>query len=147
MAVHSAMSPRSLPAVARFLGALLLACLLGAHAAHAARPYTVDDMLRTEAIGKVRFDPEGRYLVFERYGPFDAQSDFGRPLVIGQMRSRLFRFDLEGAAGARPLFDQQESDTYTLNTLSPDGAFVSYLRGSATGLAAGSAAAPFGGGR
>ena len=116
---------------------LLMLLALAGPVAGAARPYTVDDMLSTEAIGKVRFDPAGRYLVFERYGAFDEQSDFGRPLVIGQMRSKLYRFDLARSGDAVRLFPQEESDTYTLNTLSPDGAFVSYLRGSASGLSAG----------
>ena len=129
--------PRRFP---RFRLALLLLTTLAAvlgTSALSARAYTVDDMLSTEAVGKVRFDPAGRYLVFERYGPFDAQSDFGRPLVIGQMRSKLYGFDLDESGEAVRLFPQKASDTYTLNTLSPDGRFVSFLRGSADGLSAG----------
>lgn len=117
--------------------AVLLASLFRPYPADAARPYTVDDMLRTEAIGKVRFDPGGRNLIFEHYGPFDAQSDYGRHLVIGQMRSKLYQYNLQARGEPLPLFQQQQEDTYTLNTMSPDGRYISFLRGSAGGLKAG----------
>lgn len=117
--------------------AVLLAALIQSYSADAARPYTVDDMLRTEAIGKVRFDPGGQNLIFEHYGPFDAQSDYGRHLVIGQMRSKLYRYDLQSRRGPLPLFQQRQGDTYTLNTMSPDGRYIAFHRGSAGGLKAG----------
>src|SRR3546814_17436253 len=70
----------------------------------AARPYTVDDMLALESIGKSRFDPEGDFLVFERYGLFEGQSDFGRQFVIGELRSKIYRVDLSGTDAQRRLF-------------------------------------------
>src|SRR3546814_15683330 len=112
--------------------------------AEAARPYTVDDMLALESIGKARFDPEGDVLVFERYGLFEGQSDFGRQFVIGELRSKIYRVDLSGTDAPRRLFDQQEGDGYTFGGISPDGAYLTYLHVSDQGLDAG-VAAPSGG--
>ncbi|HEX8526806.1 hypothetical protein, partial [Allosphingosinicella sp.] len=101
------------------------------------RPYTVEDMLMNESIGKVRFDPAGRYLVFERHGPFADQPDFRRPHLAGQLRSRLFRVDLRPGARAEPLFEQRPTDSYSLLSISPDGSRLSFLRASAQGMTAG----------
>src|SRR3546814_17321553 len=105
--------------------------------AEAARPYTVDDMLALESIGKARFDPEGDVLVFERYGLFEGQSDFGRQFVIGELRSKIYREDLSYTDAPRRLFDQQEGDGSTLGGIPPDGASLPNMISSHTGLGAG----------
>lgn len=55
-------------------------------------------MLALEAIGAARFDPAGEVLLFERYSPFECQSDFGRQFVAGELRSKIYRADLESDA-------------------------------------------------
>lgn len=115
---------------------LALVALLVAPA-RAERPYTVDDMLALESIGSTRFDPSGDILLFERHGPFEAQSDFGRQFVIGELRSKIYRADLRDKAPPRLLFDQREGEGYTLGTLSPDGQYLSYMNVSGEGLSPG----------
>src|SRR3546814_12975557 len=84
--------------------ALLLLAFGLVRTPEAARPYTVDDMRALESIGKARCDPEGDVLVFERYGLFEGQSDFGRQFVIGELRSKIYRVDLSGTDAQRRLF-------------------------------------------
>lgn len=115
---------------------VVLACMLGT-SAHAERRYTVDDMLALESIGSARFDPSGETLLFERFGPFGEQADFGRPYVIGQHRSRIYRADLQVDDEPRLLFDQEPGEGYALRSISPDGAYVSYLNISGNGLTPG----------
>lgn len=128
-----------------------LACLLGAAALSAAEPlpaahtYTVDDMLQLEALGTARFTTDGRTLVFERFGRFDQQTDFGKPYVIGQTQSRLYRVDLDTESDAahtnlqalRPLLEQSEDSGYTLQGLSPDGGTAVYQQVSTEAVALG----------
>jgi dipeptidyl aminopeptidase/acylaminoacyl peptidase len=117
--------------------ASLLLLGLCASASAQDRPYTVDDMLLTEGIGKVRFDPGGRYVLFERYAPFAEQPDFGRPHLPGQLRSNLYIMDLSQGGEPRPLFNQRRGRSYTLISVSPDGSHIAFLRASADGMAVG----------
>lgn len=107
---------------------LVLVCLLAAPAVAVAapRPYTVDDMLRVEEIGKVRFDVRGRRLIFERLGPYEEQGDFGRPFVKGGARSKIYAADLTEAGAPVLLFRQRAEHSYTLDSLSPDGRMAAY---------------------
>ena len=105
--------------------------------ASGSRAYTVDDMLALETLGAARFDPSGEVLLFERFGPFERQSDFGRQFVIGELRSKIHRADLKGDAAPQPLFEQHDGQGYTLGSLSPDGRYAGYLNASERGLAAG----------
>lgn len=117
---------------------LLLAALAAIPAAsHAERRYGVDDMLALESIGSARFGPSGETLLFERLGPFEKQSDFGRPYVIGQHRSRIYRVDLQEREAPRLLFDQDPGEGYALRSISPDGAYVNWLNVSSNGLTPG----------
>src|SRR5262245_57531959 len=111
------------------VGAFVL--VTGAVAKH---PYTVDDMLRLEEIGKVRFDAKGQHIIFERYGPFEQQSDFSRSFVRGEYRSKLYVADLDSQAEPKPLFQQNPLDGYTLNGLSPDGERVAFDRITQQGI-------------
>lgn len=119
------------------LALLVLSVLTMVHAAHAKRAYTVDDMLRLEQIGKVRFDPSGEHLIFEHYGPYDQQSDYSRYWIRGEMRSRIYIADLTKDAVPRLLFDQKRTDSYTISGISPDGAYVGYDHSSERGFSEG----------
>lgn len=116
---------------------LALSAVLVAQAAHGKRAYTVDDMLRLEEIGKVRFDPSGEHLIFERHGPYDQQSDYSRHYIRGGMRSRIYIVDLAKEATPRLLFDQKRFDSYTINGISPDGSYVGYDHSSESGFSQG----------
>ncbi len=123
---------------------VLICCAAGVTAAHASRRYTVDDMLSVESIGKARFDPSGERLIYERYGPFDRQSDYGRQFVIGELRSKIYGVDLTRAAAPSLLFAQNPDDGYTIGSLSPDGRVLLFGRASEDGVSAG--VVPLGGG-
>ena len=122
-------------------GAPVLAALVlfaGPAAAQTSRPYTVDDMLRLEEIGKVRFGPDGDRLFYEHYGPFEAQSEFGRSFVRGEHRSKLYRVDLDRRVlRPRRVFDQDAASGYQLAGVSPGGRFLSVNRVSDAGYEAG----------
>jgi hypothetical protein len=76
-----------------------------------ARPYSVDDLLRTEDFGAVAFDPKGRWLVFERLEPFLAMSRFDMLARSSVLRSRLYRVDLDAPWLAVPLLSDPRPGT------------------------------------
>ena len=115
--------------IAVVLAATLLLTLLHARV-DAATPFTVDHMLQQEDIGTTAFSPDGRYLVFERHGRFEDQTEFGRPPFVDR-RSKLYVADLDRKGRPRPLFDQAREDGYLLGAFSPDGRRLSYLRTAA----------------
>ncbi len=114
---------------------LLMSCAAGM--AHAAKPYDVDDMLAVESFGSVRFDPSGEKLIYERYGPFDRQADFGQQDVIGELRSEIMAVDLNGSRPSVPLFPQDPAGGYTVSGLSPDGQQLVFRHASRSGARAG----------
>jgi dipeptidyl aminopeptidase/acylaminoacyl peptidase len=125
------------------LSAFALTSCLAAMAfapARAERPYTVDDMLSVESIGAARFDPSGQRLIFERYGPFDRQSNYGRQEVIGEHRSKIYAVDLSGNAMPSLLFAQEPGDGYTIGGLSPDGGILVFRHASNSGIGMGAVA-------
>ena len=77
--------------------------LFGASMPLAARPYTVEDLLRTEGFGSVTFGPHGRWLVFERLEPFLEMSRFDMLPHERLLRSGLYRVDLRRPWRAVPL--------------------------------------------
>lgn len=67
----------------RILGGCCAAAILAASTATptpaaAGRPFSVDDLLSMEMHGQAVFDPSGRWLVFERQGPYDAADRYDR---------------------------------------------------------------------
>lgn len=108
--------------------------------ARAERPYTVDDMLSVESIGTASFDPSGQRLIFERYGPFDRQSSYGRQSVIGEHRSKIYAVDVAGNAAPALLFAQEPGDGYTVGGISPDGGMLVFHHASNSGIGMGAVA-------
>ncbi|MEH3102195.1 S9 family peptidase [Sphingomonas adhaesiva] len=86
----------------------------------AARSYTVEDALRTEDIGAITFDPQDRWLVFERLEPLLAMSRFDMMPQSSVLRTRLYRVDLDTPWRARPLLADQRPGTIVYD-VSPDG--------------------------
>jgi dipeptidyl aminopeptidase/acylaminoacyl peptidase len=123
--------PRFLRYPARVGIVLLALAMLGGPALASARAFTVDDLLKDEAFGRVLIDPTGRWLVFERQlgtasaARFDMHSIFVR-------RSRLFRVDLRSPGPAQPLADDDPGAGVVSYGFSPRGTrlAVGRLRGS-----------------
>lgn len=97
----------------------------------AARPYSLDDLLRHEDIGRISVDPKGRWLAYEKYEAHLTMQRQDR-LSLGQiLRARPFIVDLHGQGAARPLLDSEAAGTILLG-FSPSGVriAVARLRGS-----------------
>ncbi|WP_158682178.1 S9 family peptidase [Sphingopyxis sp. MG] len=87
------------------------ALLLGPSEASAARSYTVDDLLRTEGFGDALFDPQDRWLVFQRFAPFSEMNRFDKLSRASVLRSLLYRVDLRSPGRAVPLLPDTEPGT------------------------------------
>lgn len=113
---------------ARMLAAV--AWVLSAQTTAVARPYTVEDLLGTEGFGNVVFDPAGRWLVFERLGPFDRMQRYDMLANSDVLRSQLYRVDLVHPRRAVPLLSGLRPGTVAYAP-SPDGKrlAVGHLRG------------------
>lgn len=117
---------------------ILLTLFLSISTAADLRPYSVDDMLKLEGLGKIQFDQTGKTLFFERYGVYENQSDFGRLFFPGETRSKLYLLNLEKKSAPRLLFKQDEQAGYTFSSFSPNGEKLIYDRlGRETGLTKG----------
>lgn len=112
----------------RNFAALVLACALGVSPARAERPFTVEDLVSLEDLGRVAFSPDGRWLVVERQGPFKDAPNFDHEWLHGQTISRLLLMDMNASGSARPLLraDPQGGDAF--GAFSPDGARVLVFR-------------------
>lgn len=111
----------------RTFAGIAAACALVAGAAQA-RPYTVEDLLSLESLGRVAFSPDGRWLVVERLGGWKTAPTFENDLLTGDMTSRLLVLDLQGAGGVRPLLDPDPAGGDTFGQFSPSGAQVIVYR-------------------
>ncbi|VWX49768.1 prolyl oligopeptidase family serine peptidase [Novosphingobium sp. 9U] len=99
------------------------------HAAQAsARSYTVDDLLRLEAIGKVLVDPAGRWLAFEKREGMFSLKEHGRIAKADVLRSTPYVVDLASPGRAQPLLtDGRPSGTILLG-FSPGGRHLAIAR-------------------
>jgi len=93
----------------------------------AARPYGIDDLLRSEAFGNILVSPGGRWLVFERWAPFEEAANFHFNSMEVQ-RSRLFRVDLDHPGPAQPLVPVAPKVTTVAYSFSPDGRYLAFGR-------------------
>lgn len=87
-----------------------------------ARPYTVDDLLATEALGQVSIDPTGRWLVIEHQRAWSQAARYDYNYHTSTMLTELLAVDLEAPGKAKPLFDQNRDAGYMAGPISPDGA-------------------------
>ncbi|MFC3077825.1 alpha/beta hydrolase family protein [Phenylobacterium terrae] len=113
----------------RRLAALAAASLtLAAPIPPAARPYTLDDHLAREALGRTGVSADGRWLVWERRGPYRTGARFDHDRFNDLFRTRLEVTDLTGPLGRRPLGPHAPGAGYALGPLSPDGARAAVFR-------------------
>lgn len=123
--------------LARCIGGVLLLVTASTSANAAAERYSVDHMLQLEEFGRARFADGGNVLLFERFAPFEEQTDFSLSYLAGQTRSKLHRLDLREPGAPAPLFDQDAGDGYSLASVSPDGTTILYERVGDAGMSLG----------
>jgi dipeptidyl aminopeptidase/acylaminoacyl peptidase len=118
--------------LAAALAALLLAAAQAAPAA-AARPFTVDDLLRVEGLGQTLVSPDGRWLAVERRRAYETASRFDLGAYTDLARTSLALVDLRAPGPPQPLFPHEPGVGYALGPFSPDGrrVVVYRLRGPA----------------
>lgn len=105
---------------------LVLALSVGAFTVdgHAGdRRYTVDDLLRTETVGRVVIAPDDRRVVFEHAGAWQSLSDFG---VAGapwdrERGSQLYVVEPHLSETPRSLLSEAAVGAHWIDALSPDG--------------------------
>ncbi|PVM92767.1 prolyl oligopeptidase family serine peptidase [Caulobacter endophyticus] len=112
----------------RTFAALALACALGVSPARAERPYTVEDLLSLEGLGRAAFSPDGRWLVLERQGPFKDAPNFDHEWLHSQAISRLLVVDVASGGPARALLPPDPGAGDTFGAFSPDGARLLVFR-------------------
>ncbi|WP_157219183.1 alpha/beta hydrolase family protein [Flavisphingomonas formosensis] len=123
----------------RIFRQLVLALCLGLFAAPGgvqARPYALNDMLRLESYGQMRFTPDGRHYLVERRGRYDRAASYGYDWFSRRLTSRILIGDV-AAGGLRPLFPQRADAGYWMGGLSPSGRRMTVFRLDANRLALG----------
>lgn len=93
----------------------------GPSAAAGLRPYTIDDMLGLEQLGRAVFSGDGRKLVFERQGPWTLAKRWDLDFLMPQRTSRLYVADLAQGGASSPLLGSGPDVGETLGALSPGG--------------------------
>lgn len=108
-------------------GACGLALATGGSPAFAAalRPYTIDEMMKTQDIGPGLFTPSGDALVYVQSPPYGQLPDYSLPFWA-PFFGELMIADAAGGVG-RPLFQTPANALCALINLSPDGRYVAYL--------------------
>lgn len=117
--------------------AAIAAGLILAASPVAARPFTVDDLLREQSFGEAAADPAGRWLVIERRDPYDSLPVYRYGGQTGLALSRLLVVDLERPGPARPLLPEAFGRGVRIAAFSPDGARLAVLRLNNEGLTLG----------
>lgn len=90
-----------------------------ADAGSATRPYSVEDMLKNEDLGEVRFDPTGRMLAVEKYAPYADDTDYALT-VLDKSRARLSVADVSAKSGL-DLLQIGSASNVNYGEFSPDG--------------------------
>lgn len=104
--------------IAAASAATLLCLCAPAHS----RPYTVEDLLQTEGLGRVDFDPNGRWAVLEHRRPYATAPRYDYNQQTGMLLTQLLKIDLRRpGAKAEPLFAQDSESGVLAGPISPDG--------------------------
>lgn len=117
----------------------LLALVLATTAAWPAsaqtpRPFTINDLLRHEAMGTTRISPDGKWVAMERQRPYDQAGTYALATMTGALLTdlELHRLDRTGAP-IRLAAGSQEAG-YISGPFSPDGARMAVFRVTADDL-------------
>jgi dipeptidyl aminopeptidase/acylaminoacyl peptidase len=103
--------------------AVLTACLLCAPLTvfAQARPFTLDDVLKREAIGSFSIAPNESYVVIERQGPLDSAPSYEYGYYNSYLRTELLVVDSARLAMAHRLLPEAEGDGHLIGEWSPSG--------------------------
>ena len=121
-------------------GLCALALALACPQVSAARSYTVEDLLATEALGRAQIDAAGRWAVVERQRPWREISDYSYGGLTPMLLSELWIADLKAGGRLERLAPTQPDAGYFAGPLSPDGSRLMVYRLKGASLEAGVAA-------
>lgn len=117
--------------------AIWLASLLFFATPLAARPYTIDDMLKLQGYGAVEIDPAERWAVVERQRPYNMAPRYDLEGRTEHALSELYLVDLERPNGLTRAFPQDPDAGYQMAGFSPSGQRLAVLRITLEGLSLG----------
>lgn len=107
---------------------LALACTLATASPTLAHPFSVENLLSLEELGRASFSPDGRWFVFELQGAWTRAPRFDQDFLIGASTSKLMVVDLRAQGAARPLLPDEAGAGDTLGAYSPDGSRLIVVR-------------------
>lgn len=93
-----------------------------------ARPFTIDDLLKVEALGGAYLAPGGRWLVVEHTAPYDGAKTYDDDVFEPLALSRLDIADLTTTQPAQPLLPGEAGDGLNPGPFSPDGRLMAVFR-------------------
>lgn len=111
----------------RMAAALGLACALAFGPAHA-RPFTVEDLLSLQDLGRAAFSPDGRWLVLDVQAPWTSASRFDLEAMTFLALGRPMIVEVAGDGAARPLLPFAPGTGYVTGAFSPDGSRILVYR-------------------
>lgn len=101
----------------------------GASANSEGRVLTVEDILKTEDVGRILFVPGSRSLIFEWFGPYAQRPNVGtRVGPYSPAQATLLKLDFGHLVSPVQLFDQDPNGGYWLGSFSPNGTKLSIYR-------------------
>jgi dipeptidyl aminopeptidase/acylaminoacyl peptidase len=93
---------------------------------------TLDALLKMEGLGETRFDPTGRWLVFERIRPYDAFPDYSyRTHAFHSSGHQVWRVDLQAQSEPELMPGIDPSAHAWIESFSPDGTRLAVMQYSA----------------
>jgi dipeptidyl aminopeptidase/acylaminoacyl peptidase len=93
---------------------------------------TLHALLKMEGLGEARFDPAGRWLVFERIRPYDAFPDYSyRTHAFNSSGHQVWRVDLQAGSEPELMPGIDPSAHAWIESFSPDGTRLAVMQYSA----------------
>jgi dipeptidyl aminopeptidase/acylaminoacyl peptidase len=90
---------------------------------------TLDALLKMEGLGEARFDPTGRWLVFERIRPYDAFPDYSyRTHAFHSSGHQVWRVDLQDGSEPELMPGIDPSAHAWIESFSPDGTRLAVMQ-------------------
>lgn len=111
----------------RLAATLGIACALAFGPAHG-QPFTVEDLLSLQDLGRTAFSPDGRWLVMDVAAPWKAATHYDLDALTYLSLGRPMIVDLTQAGDARPLMPFEAGAGYTTGAFSPDGQWIVVYR-------------------
>lgn len=106
---------------ALFAATAAVCVLATADVARAQQPVTIDDVLSMSAFGATTLSPDGRWILYERQGPWESAPRFDRGWRSGWATSQIMIAGVGGGAPPEPLVAPETGVGFLLGPWSPDG--------------------------